>query len=338
MPSLFDALIRRQVFLEGLKQNQSGIAQDTVIKIFDYYITELRQLNVNTLDSYGFQKLRRLLVTLRDLSVKHYAAYTVTFNKFLRSFTGVEVNGAARIIQNVGMNARKVAMSTFNKAYNDKLWEDLIDEFMPYNGKNIKSTIDGIGSGLITEIENIVRQGYVNKDTINDVIERLLGTRTKLPSGASKVTGGIFNKWINDIKSNVETVIQYTSEYVNNKVQGLFYDQYIWVSVIDNATTQVCTDRDGQRYRYGEGPIPPAHRRCRSRTVPDDDNVPTQRKGFISWLKDQPKRLQDRFLGSKKSDALREGTLTADEAKSFKSENSLTLKQYGNTLEDTLKD
>lgn len=338
MPSLYDALIRHQVFLEGLKEAQGSLAQDTVTRIFNYYITELRNLDVSTLDEVKIAQLRRLLATLRDISVKDYAQYSLTFNKFLRSFTGVQVSGTARIIQSVGKNARKVAGGTFNKDFNESLFKKIVSEFMPFNGKNVADTVDGVGSQMITEIENAIRQGFVNKDTLKKVIERLKGVQSRTPSGAMKTMGGIYNKWVNEAKAVAKTVIQHTSEYANHAVQSLHYEYYLWVSVIDSGTTQVCTERDGKRYKYYEGPLPPAHRGCRSRTVPDDDNIPTQRKGFISWLKDQPNRLQDRFLGSSKADALRNDTLTADEAKSFKSENSLTLKQYGNAINDVLKD
>ena len=167
MTSLYDALIRHQVFLEGLKEAQGSLAQDTVTRIFNYYITELRNLDVSTLDEVKSAQLRRLLTTLRDISVKDYAQYSLTFNKFLRSFTGVQVSGTARIINSVGKNARKVAGGTFNKEFNEKLYKKITSDYMPFNGKNVASTIDGIGSQMITEIENAIRQGIVNKDILN---------------------------------------------------------------------------------------------------------------------------------------------------------------------------
>lgn len=45
-------------------------------------------------------------------------------------------------------------------------------------------------------------------------------------------------------------------------------DKVIWVSVLDNSTTDYCSDHDGNVYGVDDGPRPPAHWGCRSHVEP----------------------------------------------------------------------
>jgi len=68
----------------------------------------------------------------------------------------------------------------------------------------------------------------------------------------------------------------------------MYYDEYDWISVLDEVTTDICISRHGNRYKYGEGPIPPAHYNCRSEIVPVDANEANQTQSLADWLADQP--------------------------------------------------
>jgi len=45
-------------------------------------------------------------------------------------------------------------------------------------------------------------------------------------------------------------------------------ERYEWVSTLDSRTSTICRSRDGQKYEFGKGPLPPAHPNCRSAISP----------------------------------------------------------------------
>ena len=82
---------------------------------------------------------------------------------------------------------------------------------------------------------------------------------------------------------------------------------------------------------YGEGPLPPAHPRCRSKTVPvdgDDEPVPT----YYEWLKAQPEAVQNDILGEAKANALRSGKLKSADVPKFNDASPLTLDEFAAKL------
>lgn len=67
----------------------------------------------------------------------------------------------------------------------------------------------------------------------------------------------------------VRTAIQHVSTQSRTatlKENG--FKKYQWVSTLDSRTTPICMKLDNQIFSYKKGPLPPAHIRCRSTTVP----------------------------------------------------------------------
>lgn len=113
---------------------------------------------------------------------------------------------------------------------------------------------------------------------------------------------------------------------------------YRWVSILDNATTQICRSLDQQVFRFGEGPLPPAHGNCRSSIVAEiigrwlkrgpkgqfvkkDERRAQGAKGaepvdgklsYYQWLKTQPDYFQDDALGVTRAALFRKGGLSAE--------------------------
>jgi hypothetical protein len=117
----------------------------------------------------------------------------------------------------------------------------------------------------------------------------------------------------------------------NVRVRG-----YRWVSILDSATSQICRSLSGQVFRFGKGPIPPAHPNCRSsivaellgkwtkrdargRFAKDERTQPAQggdavpvRLTYYEWLKTQPAEFQDDILGVTRGALFRKGGLSAE--------------------------
>ena len=92
-------------------------------------------------------------------------------------------------------------------------------------------------------------------------------------------------------------------------------DEYIYTATLDDRTSAICRALDGQRFKYGEGPLPPQHVNCRSavRPVVNWDKLglkappPGERAAaggpvsakldYAGWLRQQTNAEQDEILG-----------------------------------------
>lgn len=113
---------------------------------------------------------------------------------------------------------------------------------------------------------------------------------------------------------------------------------YRWISILDDATTQICRSLDGQVFAFGKGPLPPAHVNCRSsiiaeilgrwlkrtptgrfaprpvRTAQGAKGAETVKGGttYYEWLKTQPEAFQNDALGLTRATLFRKGGLSAE--------------------------
>jgi len=101
------------------------------------------------------------------------------------------------------------------------------------------------------------------------------------------------------------------------------------VYVCEGVIVKNCRSLDGQVFKIGKGPTPPAHPNCRSTTTAVlDDKYSFLREGgtrasqdgpvsntttYYSWLKDQPYNDQVDILGENRAKLLRDGGLSSDE-------------------------
>ena len=84
------------------------------------------------------------------------------------------------------------------------------------------------------------------------------------------------------------TILQHVAAQTNFNTAKTVFDRYLWVSVLDDGTTLICRDRNGNVYVYGKGPLPPAHVGCRSSTIPFDGTGPVTMPTFKMWASGQP--------------------------------------------------
>jgi SPP1 gp7 family putative phage head morphogenesis protein len=108
---------------------------------------------------------------------------------------------------------------------------------------------------------------------------------------------------------------------------------YQWVSTLDARTTPICQHRDGRVYPLNDGPLPPAHIRCRSTTTPvlapwedwgvDASSIPEATRAsangqvpasltYGEWLRRQPAAVQNEVLGNARARLFRQGRVSFD--------------------------
>jgi hypothetical protein len=131
----------------------------------------------------------------------------------------------------------------------------------------------------------------------------------------------------------VETSFAHIASIVSQAIASAMFAHYVWVSIIDGSTTAICRERDDNVYRYGVGPIPPAHYRCRSVTVPlasivGKMDTPT----LFAWMRKQPADVQRELLGKEAFSLLSSGKLTAKEFANIPTVKALPLNQFKSKL------
>jgi len=84
-----------------------------------------------------------------------------------------------------------------------------------------------------------------------------------------------------------------------------------FVAILDSRTTKLCRGLDGNRYKLGEGPVPPLHLNCRSNRVlvlPEALGGPLYDPGeYGDWVRRQPFAAQVLLMGASRAGGVRDG-------------------------------
>jgi len=127
----------------------------------------------------------------------------------------------------------------------------------PFIGRLLRDEINAMTDAEGARVIAAIREGYVTGETTPQIIRR------------------IREEGLNRTYSEVENLVRTAVNGVASSARELVYRENAdlikavrWVSTLDGRTSAVCRSRDGKIYPLGHGPRPPAHRRCRSTTVP----------------------------------------------------------------------
>ncbi len=121
-------------------------------------------------------------------------------------------------------------------------------------GQTVSGFVDRYLDSIRVAHEDAIRAAYALEEPTEETIASLVAIGTTSANKLSAV---------------VRTIVQASAAaVVFDRVAARFYPEYIWLSVIDSATTVVCQSRNRKVYRIGFGPRPPAHIGCRSTTAP----------------------------------------------------------------------
>jgi len=114
-------------------------------------------------------------------------------------------------------------------------------------------------------ILGVIRNGYYQGETNSQIIRRIRGTREK------RFTDGI----LNTTRRHAEAIaITGTNHAANSAKTGVFAKNkdilagWMFASVLDDRTTNVCRFHDGEIFPIGKGPVPPLTRSVPACTGP----------------------------------------------------------------------
>lgn len=273
------------------------------------------------------ERLDALLASVRELNAKAYEALRNELNGDLRAFVEYESEYQLQLFQATvptPVQARfEVAAVSAEQAYAAAMAR-------PMQGRLMREWAASIEADRMTRIRDAIRIGYVEGETVDQVLRRIRGTR------ARAYEDGIIEIDRRNAQAVVRTVIAHTGAVAREQVYQANADLIKgerWTSTLDSRTTPVCRARDGKIYAVGQGPKTPAHWNCRSVRVPVlkswrdlgidadeldagtrasmDGQVPAETT-YQQWLKGKPASLQDDILGPTRGRLFREGGITLD--------------------------
>lgn len=171
----------------------------------------------------------------------------------------------------------------------------------PLQGRVLKEWTADLATGDIKRVKAQITIGYLEGESIPQVVKRIKGV------------GGITERGAETLARTSMTHINARAVEENARANPDLFENYQWLSVLDNRTSPVCRARAGRTYRHGAGPLPPAHPNCRSTiyslvrgvSAPDD-------LGFETWLKDQSVDDQRDVLGATRYELWKHGKLPID--------------------------
>lgn len=295
MADLFNVLVRHAVYLEGLKRGQTAGFPKLLAQLDAALRSSLAGIEYDNLGDANKTQLNKLLVELRKAMRLVFSPYINNLVVWLERFMAVEVDNFEAYFK-PPQPTDPTALFAASKT--EPMGE----------GNFWLAYLNGYSLYTMSRIERLVTNGYVTRLTKQQIINSLIGTK------ANNYRDGIGRQLDNLNRGAIATTIQHLSQYASTNIAKKVYGEYEWVSVLDDATTDICRGRDGNVYVYGRGPIPPAHGGCRSTTVPRYDRAGTPELRFGMWAKQQPEVfIKDAFDGKVPSRYEGTAALTLDQ-------------------------
>lgn len=260
--AIHDSTIRRQVGIERFKTGTLRRIVSILNEVDADIISQLGRVE-------GVTSRRRLEAVLREIREINRRAFTEVLARMGEDIEAFAAADAAFVTRSMntalpdGVSAaisfaapsEKLLFVAAKQDYNNRL----------VRGRTIQSWLDGIRSGDAARIEDAVRLGFVEGQSVDNIIRRFKGTKSlRYRDGLREVTR-------RQVESLVRTSIQSASSQARDAVyeenNGLLKGVQ-WISTLDGRTTIICQTLDQRVFEINDGPRPPSHFNCRSTTVP----------------------------------------------------------------------
>lgn len=326
---IIDGLTRHQAFIQRFAGGQvreslpilRQMARDIRAALQRQDLTDFQtarlvalQLDIQTITSAAGVSLRDLMTE----NMVEFAEYEAQFTqRLLRGAVTVELAGVSTVALGAAVTSAPMTLVSGKRVVNTT-FAGIFDVFA-----------SGASREIMTAVQAGITAGSTNAEITRNVMS-MVNNRTRAQAEAVVITAA------NKAGATARAELYKANADVLKGEE--------WTSVLDLSTTDVCMGRDGNLYPVGQGPQPPAHYRCRSVRVPVvDDRFAALREGatrasmngpvsskttYNSWLKSQPKAIQDEVLGPERAKLFRGGmnvdkftddtgrTLTLDELRS----------------------
>lgn len=279
-------------------------------------------------EAFTVQRLDQLLVGVQRLNAQAYKVAGEELDKALLDLAGYEASWQHQVIASSlpAAVADRLALNTVTAAQ-----AHAAAMARPFQGKLLREALAGIESARAARIRDMIRMGFVEGLTVDQMVRRLRGTR------AAGYADGLMEVDRRGAEALIRTAVNHTSNYARQALYEANSDlvsEWEFVATLDGRTTMTCAGLSGKTYKIGTGPMPPRHWGCRSTSVPvltsawealglskSEIDVGTQSSmdGQIAaditygqWLKSKSAGFQDEVLGPERGKLFRNGGLSID--------------------------
>jgi SPP1 gp7 family putative phage head morphogenesis protein len=328
--ALVDEGVRLQVLLERVKAGESQRI-DAFLREEDRLLRD--RLSRADLSPGQRTRIEALLTEVRAALKALQDRHSAAFKKRLEQLAALTADIEARSLS-AALGGFDVATPTA-PAIRAAVAAAPLSVRGPGGGMLLEAFIDKWGEANLERIEGVIRRGYFEGQTTEQVVRALRGTK------AGNYADGELGVSRRHARTVAHTALQHVAHVARAETMQAnaeILEGYRWVSTLDSKTSELCQSLDGQVFELGEGPMPPAHPNCRSTVVPvtktfrelglDLDEPPAgtrasvgasgggqvpARLTYFEWLKAQPQDFVEEALGPTRAKVFLDGGISAEE-------------------------
>lgn len=274
---LVSALIRHQTFLVGYSKSVATALNDILAEAN----TELKdflgaQFIANDIERQTAKQLKTLEKAVSQLRAVAWGAARDKLIDYVTELVQYEpefLRGAVASIQQ---------LIEWNRPTLDAI-KALVEKTLIV-GRTIDETFTSIARTEIGKLIAQTRIGYLAKQ-LGGAVWRAAKPIVQMAAPALEAIAA----------TAVEAMSAAARSLASSANPQTFENREVWVSVLDNRTTETCRSKNGDVYPVGEGPAPPLHYNCRSTRIPllQDSELPVQIDNFEAWLETQPEEFRN---------------------------------------------
>lgn len=323
-PQLTDQTTRHAVYLERLKGGEVRKFAD-FLREMDASIT--KRLSNKELTDYTRGRLERLLRAVREDLTGILNSYQTQLELSLLNLGEYESEFEAKSLARLGVETVIPAAAQVRAA----IFSQPLHVTGAQGGKLLEPFIADWTRSDAEFVTNKIRQGAYEGLTNAQIRTAIRGTVARnFKDGTLAVVNRHADAITRTSVQHVASVARMETWQENDDI----VTGYRWLSTLDSRTSHICRSLDNQVFKFGKGPLPPAHVNCRSTTLAELDgryayldeggtraarspetgktvDAPAS-ETYYSWLKKQPAAFQDDVIGPARGKLLRNGGLSAD--------------------------
>jgi hypothetical protein len=334
---ILDAEIGHQVDLQrysnGVVRRILGLLNRTDADLFAQLTAALARM---TPETFTVQRLEELLGSVRALNLQVHQQLDRALTEELRALAEHEAGFQLRLFEAVIPPQVQVHVAV-TPVVAEQVYAAAFSQ--PFQGRLLREWAGSLEAGKLARIRDAVRMGYVEQQTVDQIVQRVRGT------WARGYQDGVIEISRRDAESVVRTSISHIAGFTRDRFYSANDDlvQAVqWVSTLDGRTSEGCRLRDGLKYTATNPHRPIGHKvpwlggpgrlhwNCRSTSAPVlkswrelgipmdgldagtrssmDGQVPADMT-YGQWLQRQSAARQDDVLGPTRGALFRRGGL-----------------------------
>lgn len=285
---------------------------------------------------FSIERLDAILGSVRAINAQAYAAVGVALTEELRGLTQYEGDKQALMFHDIIPTSVNMSITRISV---NQVYAAAVSR--PFQGRLLSEWMDGLETDRADRIRDAVRMGFVEGETVDQIVRRIRGTReAQYADGLLAID-----------RRNAEAVARTAISHIAAAARDEFFSSnndlikaVVWSATLDLRTSEGCRIRDGKHYHPvthkpmghsipwlgGPGRL---HWRCRSASYPItkswkelgidmaeldvdtrasmDGQVPAD-LNYGDWLRQQSASRQDEIVGPTRGRLMRAGKLDFD--------------------------